>query len=53
MAVMFSHPALMHEGSNFETAKEFIDFALNINVGLRLRGNGVVVHLSPFCLILL
>ena len=53
MAVMFAHTAPMHEGGNFETAKEIIDFALNMNLGLRLGGNIGMVHLSPFVLILL
>ena len=53
MAVMFAHPAPMHEGGNFETAKEIIDFALKMNLGLRLGGNIGMVHLSPFMLILL
>jgi hypothetical protein len=53
MAVMFAHATLMHEGGDFETAKEVIDFTLNVNVGLRLGGNAVMFHLSPFLLILL
>ncbi len=53
MAVMFAHPTSMHEGGDFETAKEVIDFALNVNVGLRLGGDAGMVHLSPFLLILL
>jgi hypothetical protein len=53
MAVMFAHPTLMHQGSNLETAEKIIDFALNVNNGLRLRGNIDMVHLSSFCLILL
>jgi hypothetical protein len=50
---MFAHPAAVHQGSNLETAKEVIDFALNMNVGLRLGGDPGMVHLSPFHLILL
>jgi len=53
MAVMFAHPAPIHEGGNFETAKEIIDFALKMNLCLRLGGNIGMVHLSPFVLILL
>ena len=53
MAVMFTHPATVHQGSNLETAKEVINFALNVNVGLRLGGDPGMVHLSPFHLILL
>jgi hypothetical protein len=47
MAVMFTHFALMHKGGNFEAAKEVIDFALNVNMVLRLGGDTVLVHLSP------
>ena len=53
MAMMFSHPAAVHQGSDFETTKEVINFALNVNGGLRLGGNPGMVHLSPFHLILL
>ena len=34
MPVMFTHPASIHEGSDFKTVKEVIDFALNIDLGL-------------------
>ena len=34
MAVMFAHPAFMHQGRNLETAEKIINFALNINMGL-------------------
>jgi hypothetical protein len=53
MAVMLSHPASMHKRIDFETAKEVIDFALNIDRVLRLGGNADMVHLSPFSLCLL
>ena len=53
MAVMFAHPTAMHESGNLETAEKVIDFALNVNLRLRFGGDFGMVHLSPFCLILL
>ena len=53
MAVMFAYPTAVHQSRNLETAKEVINFALNVNVGLRLGGDPGMVHLSPFHLILL
>ena len=50
---MFTHPTAVHEGGDFETAEEIVDFALNMNVGLRLGSDLGMVHLSPFLLILL
>lgn len=47
MAVMFTHPALMEEGGNFETAKETMNFATNVNVRYLLGDITVMVHLSP------
>jgi len=53
MAMMFTHSTSMHESGDFETAKEVIDFALNMNRVLRLGDDAGMVHLSPFSLYLL
>ena len=41
---MLMQPAAMHEGDDFQTAKEIIDFALKVNAGLRLGGNVAMSH---------
>jgi len=43
----------MHERSDFKTAKEVIDFALNINRVLGLRDDAGMVNSSPLTLNLL
>jgi hypothetical protein len=53
MTVMFAHPVAVHEGCDFETSEEVIDFALNVNMGLGLGGDAGLVHFSLFRLILL
>jgi hypothetical protein len=53
MTVMLAHPTLIHEGGDFKTTKEVIDFALNMNGVLRLGGYADMVNLSPFSLYLL
>jgi hypothetical protein len=50
VAVMCTHPTSVHESCDFKTAKEVIDFALNINRVLRLGDDAGMVHLSPFSL---
>jgi len=36
MTVVLADSASLHQGSNFKAYKEIIDFALNVNVCLRL-----------------
>lgn len=38
MAVGSAHPTVLHEGCDFETAEEVIDFALRMNMSVRLGG---------------
>jgi len=53
VAMPFSDATLMEQSTDPESIEESVNLPVNTNVSLRLGGNLVMVHLSPFSLILL
>jgi hypothetical protein len=51
MAVMLAHPVSVREGRDFKTDIKVIDFALNVNVGMRLEGNSGMFYMTPIKLL--
>ena len=49
----FTNSTPVKQSTNMELVEKVIDLIKNLDASLQLRSNSAIVHLNPFCLILL